>query len=366
MFRKIIHIDIDAFYASVEQLDNPELKGKPVVVGGRPESRGVVAAASYEVRQYGVRSAMSASRAHHLCPDAIFLPPRFSRYQEISSQVHEIFRQYTDLIEPLSLDEAWLDVTQNKTGEPSATRLAQQIKQQIKNEVGITCSAGISYNKFLAKIATEEGKPDGLYVIPPEKTQAFILKMNVRKIPYVGKVTAKKLEGLGIRTGQDLYEKSEDFLVEHFGKFGHDLYERVRGIDQRPVIVNRERKSISTENTYSKDLIHGHELLEELKALVEDLIKRMERREMEGRTLTLKIKFYDFLQITRSVSKENDFFSFDEIFHVCQQKLEHVCHVEFPNKPIRLLGVGISNLDTLPQTHIMQLNFFHILDGKQN
>ncbi len=363
--RKIIHIDMDAFYASVEQLDAPELKGKPVVVGGRPESRGVVAAASYEVRKFGVRSAMPTSRAYQLCPQAIFVSPRFARYKEVSSQIHEIFKQYTDLIEPLSLDEAWLDVTDNKIGEPSATRLAQQIKQQIRQEVGLTCSAGISYNKYLAKIATEENKPDGLYAIPPEKALTFIRKMNVRKIPYVGKVTAKKLEDLGITKGEHLYEKSEDFLVEHFGKFGHDLYQRVRGIDHRPVMVNRERKSISTENTYAQDLPYSDELLEELKQLVADLIKRMERQSMEGRTLTLKVKFHDFLQITRSISKDDDFSNFEEIYHVCQQKLHHVCHVEFPNKPIRLLGVGISNLDSFHSANVAQLDFFDILDETQ-
>ncbi|MGK5093175.1 DNA polymerase IV [Deltaproteobacteria bacterium TL4] len=363
--RKIIHIDMDAFYASVEQLDAPELKGKPLIVGGSPESRGVVAAASYEARKYGIHSAMPTSRAYHLCPGAIFLFPRFSRYKEISAKIHEIFKQYTEIIEPLSLDEAWLDVTENKKGEPSATRLAQQIKRQIKEEIGLTCSAGISYNKFLAKIATEEKKPDGLYVILPEKAQDFILKMNVRKIPYVGKVTAKKLEEQGVTSGQDLYEKSEEFLVEHFGKFGHELYERVRGIDDRPVVVNRERKSISTENTYSKDLRYGIELLEELQKLVDDLMKRMDRQSMEGRTLTLKVKFHDFLQITRSISKDDDFSDFEEIYTVCQQKLDHVCHEEFPNKAIRLLGVGISNLDSPSQGKAVQLDFFHILDRQR-
>lgn len=362
--RKIIHIDMDAFYPSVEILDNPELKGLAVIVGGNPNSRGVVASASYEARKYGVRSAMACSTAYKLCPHAIFLPTRMSRYHEVSLQIHAIFRQYTELIEPISLDEAWLDVTENFQQIPSATWVAQKIKRQIKTEIHLTCSAGVSFNKFLAKIASDEQKPDGLFVITPETAPQFLRRMEVRKIPGVGKVTHAKLKHLGIEYGYQLQEKTEMFLIEHFGKMGSYLFHIIRGHDSRPVVSHRERKSISVETTFETDLLYGQELLEELKNLCQDLLKRMQKHTLiTGKTLTLKVKFYDFQQITRSVSQTQDYQTVDEIFECARKKLQHVCESEFPQKAIRLLGVGISNLSKkgLQEHEHVQLDLFHLI-----
>jgi DNA polymerase-4 len=365
--RKIIHIDMDAFYPSVEILDNPELQGLPIVVGGSPQSRGVVASASYEARKFGVRSAMACAIAYKLCPQAIFLPSRMSRYREVSQHIHAIFEQYTDLIEPLSLDEAWLDVTENFPQIPSATWVAQDIKKQICTELHLTCSAGVSYNKFLAKIASDEQKPDGLFVITPQTAQQFLLRMEVRKIPGVGKVTQGKLQQLGIEYGAQLHEKSELFLVEHFGKMGIYLYRIIRGDDPRPVVSHRERKSVSVETTFDEDLRYGATLLEELRSLTQDLIKRMHRKTpISGKTLTLKVKFYDFQQITRSVTQHDDYQTFDEIFAGAQEKLQQVCDAD--HRPIRLLGVGISNLsgDDAQNSHGIQLDFFHLLKKRDD
>ncbi|MBF0278283.1 MAG: DNA polymerase IV [SAR324 cluster bacterium] len=360
--RKIIHVDMDAFYASVEILDNPQFKGQPLIVGGSPENRGVVAAASYEVRKYGVHSAMASSRAKQLCPHAVFIKPRFSRYKDISSQIHQIFLQYTDLVETLALDEAWLDVTQNLPEEPSATILAQKIKTQILEEVGLTCSAGVSFNKFLAKIASDEKKPDGLFVIQPKNAVSFLLSMEVKKIPGVGKVTAKHLAEHGILVGHQLHEKTESFLVQHFGKFGRVMYERIRGIDHRPVSPVRERKSMSVETTFSKDWVYGATLLNELDKLIENLWKNCQKRSLNGRTVTLKIKFNDFQQITRSTSVNQAIASSEEMFQLCQRKLERVCQKEYLQKPIRLLGVGVSNFEKEGGQEAKQLDFFELID----
>ncbi|GAK56418.1 DNA polymerase IV 2 [Candidatus Vecturithrix granuli] len=363
--RKIIHIDMDAFYPSIEILDNPELKGKPVIVGGNPKSRGVVASATYEARKFGVRSAMACALAYKLCPQAIFIPTRMSRYAEVSQQIHAIFQQYTDLIEPISLDEAWLDVTENFYKIPSATWLAQQIKQQIREEVHLTCSAGVSFNKFLAKIASEEQKPDGLFVIPPEKAHDFLQRMEVRKIPGVGKVTQGKLKSLGIEYGFQLSQQSETFLIRHFGKMGTYLYHIIRGDDPRPVIAHREMKSLSVENTFATDLVYGPELLEELHQLVYDLGKRMQRKSpVSGKTLTLKVKFHDFQQITRSVTQTHFYQTLDEIFTCASEKLRLVCEQEFPAKPIRLLGVGISHFspESGEEEKNIQLDFFDLFE----
>jgi DNA polymerase IV len=347
--RKIIHIDMDAFYPSIEVLDNPALKGLPLIVGGDPQSRAVVASASYEARKFGVHSAMACSRAQRLCPQAIFMPLRRNRYKEISVQIHAIFAQYTDLIEPISLDEAWLDVTTNFPQIPSATWIAQKIKQQIKTELHLTCSAGVSFNKFLAKIASDEQKPDGLFVITPELAPQFLHKLAVRKIPGVGKVTQGKLKAFEIEFGAQLLEKSEAFLVEHFGKFGSYLYHIIRGNDDRPVVADYESKSISTETTFATDLRYGPPLLSELQALCDDLSQRLAKKSITGKTLTLKVKFYDFQQITRQMTRQQDFTTAADIFAGAQEKLSHVCAVEFPQKPIRLLGIGVSNLTTEPQ-----------------
>lgn len=341
--RKIIHVDMDAFYPSVEVLDNPDLRGVALIVGGSPESRGVVSSASYEARKFGVRSAMACALAYKLCPHAIFLRPRMQRYREVSQQIHAIFQQYTDLIEPISLDEAWLDVTENFQQIPSATWIAQRIKQQIREELRLTCSAGVSFNKFLAKIASDEDKPDGLFVITPETAPGFLRNLAVCKIPGVGKVTQAKLKKLGIEYGHQLLQQPELSLVEHFGKMGSYLYSIIRGHDFRPIVSDRECKSISAENTFAADFLYGPELLNELRGICQDLVKRLEKKSLYGKTLTLKIKFHDFQQITRSMTHVQDFDTEAEIFATAHEKLQTVCTDEFPDKPIRLLGVGISN-----------------------
>lgn len=350
--RKIIHIDMDAFYPSVEILDQPELRGLPVIVGGSPASRGVVASASYEARTFGVRSAMASALAHKLCPQGIFLPTRMSRYREVSQQIHAIFARYTDLIEPISLDEAWLDVTQNFQGIPSATWIAKRIKQEIRGEIHLTCSAGVSFNKFLAKIASDEQKPDGLFVIPPERASEFLAALEVRKIPGVGKVTQKKLAGFGVEYGHQLFAQTEAFLVEHFGKHGAYLYQIIRGNDPRPVMPDRERKSVSVENTFAVDLLYGKELLEELRMLIVDLLHRIEKHRFPpGKTLTLKVKFYDFQQITRSITSLRAYQTQAAIFSEACERLRIVCNEEFPHKRIRLLGIGLSNFIESEQAH---------------
>lgn len=342
--RKILHIDMDAFYPSIEVLDRPELAGLPVIVGGSPNSRAVVASASYEARKFGVRSAMACSRAYTLCPQAIFLPSRMSRYHEISRQIRAIFARYTDLIEPISLDEAWLDVTDNFQQIPSATWIARKIKAQIAEELHLTCSAGVSFNKFLAKIASDEQKPDGLFVITPETAPQFLRHLDIRKIPGVGKVTYRKLEQFGIRSGAQLQEQSEAFLVNHFGKMGSYLYHIIRGEDSSPVIAHRECKSISVENTFARDLVYGEELLAELNALVKDLLVRIQAMNTSGKTLTLKVKFHDFQQITRRVTQAHEYQTPENIRDCARDRLQLVCSQEFPHKSIRLLGIGVSNL----------------------
>lgn len=358
--RKILHIDMDAFYPSVEVLDHPELAGVALIVGGDPNSRSVVSSASYEARKFGVHSAMPCSRAKRLCPHAIFLPPRMGRYHEVSVQIHQIFRQYTDLIEPISLDEAWLDVTENKRQIPSATWVARAIKAQIRAELHLTCSAGVSFNKFLAKIASDERKPDGLFVLTPELAPEFLAKMEVRKIPGVGKVTQARLKELGIEYGHQLLQQSETFLVEQFGKFGRYLYCIIRGQDDSPVVSERETKSISAENTFAVDYLYGDHLVQELREIVHDLGRRLDKYAITGKTLTLKVKFHDFRQITRSITQDQDFTTREMIFDAAHQKLKLVCQTEFPQKPIRLLGVGISNLTTPegPPTIERQLELF--------
>jgi DNA polymerase IV len=341
--RKIIHIDMDAFYAAVEVLDNPALKGRPLIVGGDPRSRGVVSSASYEARTFGVRSAMACSVASRLCPQAIFIRPRMERYREISQRIHAIFQRYTDCIEPISLDEAWLDVTENLLHSPSATWIAQEIKGQIRAELQLSCSAGVSYNKFLAKIASDEQKPDGLFVITPEAAPQFLYHLDVCKIPGVGRVTQKKLNELGIHFGYQLLARSELSLVQEFGKMGHSLFHIIRGHDPRPVVAQRECKSISVEETFATDLYYGSQLEQTLRGLCQDLAVRMRRKGRTGKTLTVKIKFHDFQQITRRVTRLREYSTVEEMYTEGAEKLQTVCQSEFPDKAIRLLGVGISN-----------------------
>jgi len=361
--RKIIHLDMDAFFASVEIKDNPRLAGLPVVVGGSPQSRGVVAAASYKAREYGIRSAMPCSQAQRLCSDTIFLPPRFERYKEISGVIHQIFRNYTDLIEPLSLDEAWLDVTSNFVNSPSATWVARLIKQEIKDQLGLTSSAGVSYNKFLAKIASDEKKPDGLFVITPENAPSFLETIPVRKIPGVGKITNKKLQLHGIEKGYQLLEKSEPYLIQRFGKLGGYLHQIIRGIDERSVQVSRERKSVGIETTFAVDQFHGDKLTQELMRLLEGLFQRLKKTGKTGKTFHLKVKFEDFKQITRSITLNPHDIEEEAISRLAHQKLSEICFVEYPQKKIRLLGVSLSNFinEIEPDGDNVQLDIFQFL-----
>lgn len=331
---------MDAFYASVEQMDNPELMGKPLAVGGNKE-RGVVAAASYEARRFGVRSAMSSKLAALKCPDLIFVKPRFDRYKEISNQIRSIFFDYTDLVEPLSLDEAFLDVTDNKFSLPSATIIAKEIRKRIKEEVGLNASAGISYNKFLAKIASDLNKPNGQAVILPKQAEAFLEKLPIEKFFGIGEKTAEKMKRFGIHNGFDLKQYSLQFLTKQFGKSGNHYYNIVRGIHLSEVKPNRIRKSLSAESTFDKDLKDRDSIIEALRRIVEELKIRLGRAKVEGRTLTLKIKYNDFSVHTRSKSQEF-VINVDQLYQMVVDLLDQAPL----NLPVRLFGVGISNLNT--------------------
>ena len=340
--RKIIHIDMDAFYASVEQRDNSELRGKPVAVGGS-EARGVVAAASYEARQFGVHSAMASITAKRKCPDLIFVKPRFDAYRTISLQIREIFAAYTPIIEPLSLDEAYLDVTENLKGIVSATWIAEEIRARIRGETGLTASAGVSYNKFLAKLASDHKKPDGLFVITPEMGPAFVDTLPVRKFHGIGPATARKMEQLGIRTGLDLKEQSLAFLQQHFGKAGAYFYWAARAIDDRRVRADRVRKSIGAENTFPADLFTYEAARDELRDIIEKIWAHCERSGTRGRTVTLKVKFANFWQITRSRTGQLLIGARGELEQLSNARLEPLFPV---SKGIRLLGVSLSSLTT--------------------
>ncbi len=339
--RKIIHIDMDAFYAAVEQLDRPELRNRPVIVGGDPASRGVVATASYAARAYGIHSAMPASRARRLCPEAIFLPPRFDRYREISAAIHAIFRNYSGLIEPLSLDEAYLDVT----GSRSATRLARAIREEIRAKTGLVASAGVSYNKCLAKLASDLDKPDGLSVIPPAAGPDFIATLAIERLPGIGPATRRHLYRLGIKTGADLRRRSLEELVEHFGKVGAWYYRIARGIDDRPVTPHRERKSLGCERTFPVDLCRREELLEALNTLAARLVAALADHALAARTLTLKLKYSDFRLLTRSLSTPLPFHTLGEISARLPTLLER-SGIE-PHAPVRLLGLSASKFTPL-------------------
>jgi DNA polymerase-4 len=341
--RKIIHIDMDAFYASVEQRDNPELRGKALVVGGLPEGRGgVVATASYEARKFGVRSAMSSKRALQLCPHAIFVKPRFAAYKEASQHIREIFSRYTDLIEPLSLDEAYLDVTGDKMGIGSAIDIAKAIKQAIKDELHLTASAGVSVNKFVAKIASDMQKPDGLTFIGPSSIESFIEKLPVEKFYGVGKVTADKMKKLGLFTGADLKLLAMDQLTRHFGKAGAFYYNIVRGIDDRPVQPHRETKSMGAEDTFAYDLTTVEEMNAELEKIAKLVNERLLKYELKGRTVTLKIKYSDFKQITRSQSYPDRTDSLQIIADTARALL---LTTNVDDSKIRLLGITVSNFN---------------------
>lgn len=338
MLRKIIHIDMDAFFASVEQRDNPELRGKPVAVG-HSSKRGVVAAASYEARKYGVHSAMPSVQASRLCPHLIFVPGRMHIYKEVSKQVHEIFREYTDLIEPLSIDEAFLDVTENNKEIPLGVTIAREIKEKIKKQLQLTASAGVSYNKFLAKIASDIRKPDGLCTIHPEQALDFISDLPIESFWGVGPVTAKKMHRLGIHTGVDLRETSLQTLMRHFGKSGQLYYDFSRGVDLRPVESERVRKSVGCENTLEKDLKLKSSFIIELYHVATELVVRLEKSEFRGNTLTLKIKFNDFSQVTRSQTLEHPIYKLKEILALAKKLFQTIEE----KRPIRLIGLSVSN-----------------------
>lgn len=355
--RKIIHVDMDAFYASVEQRDNPAYRGKPIAVGGSPEGRGgVVATASYEARKFGIRSAMPSKRALQLCPDVIFVYPRFPVYREVSQHVREIFRRYTDLIEPLSLDEAYLDVTNDKLGIGSAIAIAQQIKQAIRDELQLTASAGVSVNKFVAKIASDMQKPDGLTFIAPEKVEEFMEKLAVEKFHGVGKVTAEKMKRMHLHTGGDLKKMSENDLVQHFGKTGRFYYRIVRGIDDREVQPHRETKSLGAEDTFPFDLTTVEEMNEHLEHIAVIVTERLKKYNLKGRTVTLKIKYADFRQITRNQSFPSPVGDLETIINAAKQLLLKTDPVDVK---IRLMGITLSNFhDDQPKDDGTQLSLF--------
>ena len=339
--RKIIHIDMDAFYASVEQLDNPELRGKPVVVGGRPDSRGVVAACSYEARKYGIHSAMPCSRAYNLCSHALFIRPRMERYREISAQIMEIFSDYTDIIEPLSLDEAFLDITVNKTGQNSATIIAENIRRKIRNRTGLTASAGVSCNKFVAKIASDINKPDGITVIEPAEIPDFLASLPIGKFFGVGKVTEKKMLSLGIRSGADLKSYSREELIDYFGKHGLFYYNIVRGKDPRPVRSERVRKSIGAETTLKEDIDNIDDIFDILKNVSQKVAASMQAKNCGCRTITLKVRYSDFSTVTRSVTSRKTICKYEDILLHIPRLLDAT---EAGYRKVRLLGLSASNL----------------------
>ncbi|NLP57189.1 DNA polymerase IV [Lutibacter sp. B1] len=339
-YRKIIHVDMDAFYASVEQLDNPDLKGKPIAVGGGSE-RGVVSAASYEARKFGVRSAMSGVTAKKLCPHLIFVKPRFGRYKEISNKIRTIFYDYTDLVEPLSLDEAYLDVTENKKGNPSATLIAQEIRQRIFDELNLHASAGISVNKFVAKIASDINKPNGQKTIPPEEVIPFLEELPIEKFYGIGKVTAAKMYNLGIFKGKDLKEKSEEFLTQHFKSSGSHYYHIVRGIHNSKVKPNRLRKSVAAEHTFFQNLTSEIFMLEKLEKISEELEQRLIHSKVSGKTITLKIKYSDFKLQTRS--KTLPYFVKEKA--ILFETVKELLFQEKVLNSVRLLGISVTNLN---------------------
>jgi len=353
--RKIIHVDMDAFYASVEQRDNPDYRGKPLVVGGSPNERGVVAAASYEARVYGIHSAMPSRVAIAKCPSLIFVKPRFDIYRAASQQIHAIFERYTDLVEPVALDEAYLDVTENKPGLPYASTVARHIKAAILESTGLTASAGVSLNKFLAKMASGLNKPNGLSVILPKQAEAFVEALPVEKFHGIGEVTAAKMHELGIRTGADLKGRSLTELTQHFGKVGQHYYKIAQGQDDRVVEPNRVRKSIGAETSFAQDLSDRSSMLLELEQIAQIVKQRLDQHQTSGRTLTLKVKFSDYQQITRSKTLMG---SISELSAIITLAMELFETIELEDRGVRLLGISLSNLDKIKSAQLIQLSLF--------
>lgn len=353
--RKIIHIDMDAFYASVEQRDHPEYRGKPVIVGGMPNTRGVVATCSYEARKFGIYSAMSSFKAYQLCPEAIFVEPRFDAYREASYAIRSIFAMYTDLIEPLSLDEAYLDVSKSELCNGSATLIANDIKKNILKETCLTSSAGVSYNKFLAKIASDINKPNGVFVIPPGKGEAFVDTLAIGKFHGIGKVTEKRMHELGIKTGSDLKKLSLQELLQNFGKSGHYYYQIARGIDDRPVCNDDTRQSIGVENTFQKDIEQPTEMVNQLIVLLGEALEKATKRHFMAQTVTIKVKYFDFVQVTRSKTLPTPIKTtqgFDLLFY------ELLKTTDVASKSVRLLGVSLSSLIDMDSTEYRQMDLF--------
>lgn len=342
MVRKIIHIDMDAFYAAIEQRDSEQLRGKPIIVGGDPNSRGVVATASYEARKFGIHSAMPSIQAYRRCPTAIFIKPRFDVYKQVSNQMHAIFKQYTDLIEPLALDEAYLDVTCNKLGESSATLLAKKILKQIHSEIELTASAGVSFNKFLAKLASGWKKPSGLTVITPDEAQKFIDELPIGKFYGVGKATEKKMLKLGIVKGSDLKDYPLEELCRHFGKMGLFFHQLANGHDNRAVNPSRQRKSLGKETTFEKDIIEFDELKNVLRSLAEEVVFDLSMRHLHGRTVTVKVRYSNFKTITRSKTRLEPFTTLPDIIKFAEELLATTLGELLA---VRLLGISISGFD---------------------
>lgn len=350
--RKIIHIDMDAFFAAVEQRDNPKYRNKPIIVGGAPDSRGVVATCSYEARKYGIHSAMPSSRAFSLCPQAVFVKPRIAIYKEVSAIIRQIFYQYTKLVEPVSLDEAYLDVSQSELCQGSATRIALAIKQQVLSETGLVASAGVSYNKFFAKIASDMDKPDGLYLITPQQGVDFVAGLPIGKFHGVGKATERKMHDLGIKNGADLKQFSLPVLQQHFGKSAAFFFNIAQGIDERPIRVDRESKSIGTETTFSEDLLQSNEIYQQLTELLDKALAKVYAKKLYARTLTIKVKYHDFQQITRSLTFNKPIKSQLATTPVFRQLLRKD---GIGQSKVRLLGITLSTLEK-------QTNYYQQMD----
>lgn len=351
--RKIIHVDMDAFYAAVEQRDFPSYRGKPLIVGGRPDSRGVVATCSYEARAFGIHSAMASSKAFRLCPEAIFVPPRFDVYSQVSRQIREIFLSFTQQVEPLSLDEAYLDVSQCQAFQGSATLIAKEIKKRIQNQTGLTASTGVSYNKFLAKIASDINKPDGFCLITPEASAEFIENLSIGYFHGIGKVTEEKMLKLGIRNGKDLKALTPEWLHRHFGNAWQYYYKLARGIDERPVEPNRIRKSLGAETTFQTDLNDKSKMRQHLSELATEVFESLVERKTLPRCLTIKVKYDDFEQVTRSKTFNNPFRTKEHIKFVIADLLDHT---EAGLRKVRLLGVSFSSLEK--ESPFRQLDLF--------
>ncbi len=353
--RKIIHIDMDAFFAAVEQRDHPQYRNQPVIVGGMPDSRGVVATCSYEARKFGVHSAMPSSQAYRLCPQAVFVKPRFEAYREVSQRIQRIFAEYTELVEPLSLDEAYLDVSDQE----SATLIAKSIKEKIVQKTGLTASAGVSYNKFLAKIASDMDKPDGLYLIRPEQGKEFISRLPIGRFHGVGRATEQKMHALGIRTGKDLQDWTLAALCRHFGKSGAYYYHLAQGVDERPVTPGRTRKSVGVETTFEQDISGYDQVKQYLFELLQQALKKMTDKKLIAHTITIKIKYQNFVQITRSKTLSSQIIQAKGLEPVLEKLLQDT---DAGRRKIRLLGVSLSSLNGLNAAEYRQLDLFRLLD----